>query len=318
MRASSCSRISRHRVIVPVDVDVIIETDPPQTPFGIFVRFGRQGLQRRFVEFKEQIAAADAEAAHRPGIEIGDEFGDRLVQLAKREEAAVPETRQNPSFDHQHTDFDLGFVARFARPCRQDRRAVMGRQIEIGPVETRLVPVGAGDADLWVVGYQLRRCATHEGERPDVRANPVGQRLRPARLGIGVAGGAHHRDEDLRCSDLAAAPVAQLDSLPGIVDEHAFAGRVRLPHRRRQPALPAAIELTPAAVAVAVGRSLPVFLPQQHQRDPRTAQLAMDVGPVRFGLASRAALGTGAGIKHRLQHPVAQRRWQRPAKLRRR
>ena len=51
---------------MPVDVDVIIETDPPQTPFGIFVRFGRQGLQRRFVEFKEQIAAADAEAAHRP------------------------------------------------------------------------------------------------------------------------------------------------------------------------------------------------------------------------------------------------------------
>ncbi len=39
----------------------------------------------------------------------------------------------------------------------------MGRQIEIGPVEARLVPVGAGDADLWIVRHQLRR---HAGSRP--------------------------------------------------------------------------------------------------------------------------------------------------------
>ncbi len=44
----------------------------------------------------------------------------------------------------------------------------------------------------------------------------------------------------------------------------------------------------------------------------------MDVRPFRLGLASRAALGAGAGIQHRLQHSLAQRCWQRPAKLRRR
>ena len=60
----------------------------------------------------------------------------------------------------------------------------MGRQVEIGAVETRLVPVGAVDSNLRVVGDQLRRDAAHEGERSDVRADPVGQRLRPARLGI--------------------------------------------------------------------------------------------------------------------------------------
>ncbi len=92
---------------------------------------------------------------------------------------------------------------------------------------------------------------------------------------------------------------------------------MRLPHGRRQPALPAAIELTPAAVAVAVGRGLPVLLPQQHQGDAGTAQLVMDVRPFRLGLASRAALGARAGIQHRLQHSLTQRRRQRPAKLRR-
>jgi hypothetical protein len=151
-----------------------------------------------------------------------------------------------------------------------------------------------------------------------MRADPVGQRLGPARLGVSVAGGSHHSDEDLRCSDLAGAPVEQFDRLSGVVDEQALAGGMRLPHGRRQPALPAAIELAPAAVAVAVGRGLPVLLPQQHQGDAGAAQLVMDVRPIRLGLAPHAALAAGAGIEHRLQHPVAQRCRQRPMKLRRR
>ena len=149
-------------------------------------------------------------------------------------------------------------------------------------------------------------------------SHPVRQRLCPARLGVGVAGGAHHGDEDLRRSDLASVCVVQLDSLPGIIDEHAFAGGVGLPHRRRQPAPPAAVELAPAAITVAVGRRLLVLLPQQHQGDAGTAQLMMDVRPIRLGLAPHAALTAGAGVEHRLQHPVAQRCRQRPAQRRRR
>jgi hypothetical protein len=64
--------------------------------------------------------------------------------------------------------------------------------------------------------------------------------------------------------------------------------------------------------------SLPVLLPQQHQGDAGTAQLMTDMGPVRLGLAPRAAVAAGAGIEHRLQNSVAQRCRQRPAKLRRR
>ncbi len=64
--------------------------------------------------------------------------------------------------------------------------------------------------------------------------------------------------------------------------------------------------------------SLPVLLPQQHQGDAGTAQLMTDMGPIRLGLAPRAALAAGAGIAHRLQNSVAQRCRQRPAQLRRR
>src|SRR5205823_2161095 len=44
----------------------------------------------------------------------------------------------------------------------------------------------------------------------------------------------------------------------------------------------------------------------------------MDMGPLRLGLAAGAALSAGASIEHCLQHSVAQRRRQWPAKLCRR
>jgi hypothetical protein len=48
----------------------------------VFVGFGRQRLQRRIIELAEEIAATDAETAHRP-VEIGDPLGDRPVLPAK-------------------------------------------------------------------------------------------------------------------------------------------------------------------------------------------------------------------------------------------
>ncbi len=56
MRASSCWRISRCGTL---DIDVVVEPDPTHSPLGIFVGFGRQPLQRRAIEFEEQIAPAD-------------------------------------------------------------------------------------------------------------------------------------------------------------------------------------------------------------------------------------------------------------------
>jgi hypothetical protein len=94
---------------MPVDVDGVVAPDAADPPLGIFVRLGRERLQRRAIELHEQIAAADAEAAHRPRVEIGDQLDDRPVQLGEREEAAVPQPCQNPSFDHQHTDLDPRF-----------------------------------------------------------------------------------------------------------------------------------------------------------------------------------------------------------------
>ena len=56
----------RHAVEVRLDLDVVIDADPPQPPFGIGIRLGGQGFEVRPVEFLEQGTAGHAEPPDRP------------------------------------------------------------------------------------------------------------------------------------------------------------------------------------------------------------------------------------------------------------
>ena len=55
----------RHAVIMLVDIDVVIDPDAAGAPFGEHVRLGRQGLERRPVEFFEELAPRHAETPDR-------------------------------------------------------------------------------------------------------------------------------------------------------------------------------------------------------------------------------------------------------------
>src|SRR3954452_13598170 len=169
-------------------------------------------------------------------------------------------------------------------------------------------------------GLSGTSCAGTPPMKASARAwapDPIGERLRPGRLGVGVARRAHRRDEHLGRAHLAAPAVDDPDRLAGIVDEQAFARRMRLPHRRRQPPLPGTVELAPAAVGIAIRLGGAVLLPEQHERDAGATQLAMDTGPVRLPLPPETLPGAGAGIEHALEHAVAQRLRQRPGETRR-
>lgn len=73
----------------------------------------------------------------------------------------------------------------------------MGGHHAIAAIDLRIVERGLVNAALEIVRYDETRHAPEKAEHPHVRVDPVGQRLREARLGIGVAGGAEHTDEDL-------------------------------------------------------------------------------------------------------------------------
>ena len=149
------------------------------------------------------------------------------------------------------------------------------------------------DPGLQIVGHHQARHATEEPEHPDVRADPVRQRLGPGRLGISEVRGTEHGHEDLRLADLARVWIDDGDLLAGIVDKDLVAGDVILPHARLQPALEAAEQVAEATVAVPVGLDRPVFLPEHHHGDAGLLQIDDQLGPVGLRATAGALLDSG-------------------------
>ena len=290
-------QLVRHAVVVLGDLDMVVEVDPAALPLGVFVGFGRQRLQRRPVELLEERPPAGAPAAHRPVVEIVEQGADRGVEIGQREEAPVPQPRQNPAPDHLDPDLDFRFVARLVGPRRDNGGAVMPRHVGVGPVDHRLVERGPGDAGLQIVADRLSRGAAEIGEGADMRGDPVRQLLAPHRLGVGEAGGAEHGDKDLHRHDLAGIGVDHLAGAAGEIDEQLLAGDMDLAHRRLQPPGPGPVEIAEPGIAEAVGGAGAVFLPQQRQRHVGTAQLAVHPAPI----GHRALIGRDSGGRRKQQ-----------------
>ncbi len=51
----------RHRVVVPGDLDVVVDAGSAFVPLGILTGPGREGLEGRLVDLLEQFEAAGAE-----------------------------------------------------------------------------------------------------------------------------------------------------------------------------------------------------------------------------------------------------------------
>ena len=82
-------------------------------------------------------------------------------------------------------------------------------------------------------------------------------------------------------------PIEHRHGIAGEVHEQFLAGRVGLPHGRRDPVKSFDVEIAEPAVAVAVGMMAAIFLPQQRQRHAAAAQLSMDMPPFRQRLRPR-------------------------------
>ena len=123
--------------------------------------------------------------------------------------------------------------------------------VGVGPVHRRLVEAGPGDAGLQIVGDDLRRHPAEAGEGPASarRSSPTAPGSRSPRR----RSGSRRRAPPRTAAPRRTSPVAGVDDLQrgaGIVDEHPLAGDMMLAHHRRQPPVPAAIELAKPAVAI--------------------------------------------------------------------
>src|SRR5580692_12044070 len=81
----------RHRVVVLLNLDVIIEASLALLPFGVDIRRCRERLQGRSVCRVEQGTPARAQMPRQSVVECYQALPDCRVQLRQREEPAVPE-----------------------------------------------------------------------------------------------------------------------------------------------------------------------------------------------------------------------------------
>ena len=72
----------RHRVVEGVRLDVIIEPDAGEPPFGVLVIGRRQRSQRRPLDAREQIAPAEPEAPHDVAVHAFEHAGNRALPSA--------------------------------------------------------------------------------------------------------------------------------------------------------------------------------------------------------------------------------------------
>jgi len=193
----------------------------------------------------------------------------------------------------------------------------MRRHLGIGPVDRRLVEARLDDGRLGVVRDNQPGNPADRLQRPRMGADPIGQPLRPGRLGIGEVRGAEHGDEDPGLPDLAGQPVDHhRRPVAGVIDEQLLAAGMGLAHRDRQLAFKGPVEIAEAGIAVPVGMLLDVFVPQDRERDVLALELAMDRRPVRLDLTATALLRPGVLVQPCFEIRVRDAIRQRPGQAR--
>ena len=134
------------------------------------------------------------------------------------------------------------------------------------------IATGTGDSGLQVVRDQQLRHATEEVQHALVQADPVGQRLGPGGLGIGVAGGPEHPDKDLGLPYLTGVAIDDGHGRATVVDEGLLAGPVALAHAALLAISPFAAVVTELRVAIGpLTVAGDILGPQQLQRPPPCA-----------------------------------------------
>ena len=121
----------RNAVEVALDIDVVIDADTTNAPFGEDVGLDRQRLERRPVELFEELPARAADPTDGALlVEPPEQLADGRVELSEAVEPSIAQLRQNPPLNDENRGLDLwpyraadgaGLVARRCRNAPPSR-----------------------------------------------------------------------------------------------------------------------------------------------------------------------------------------------------
>src|SRR5215510_859406 len=204
----------------------------------------------------------------------------------------VTEACENPPFYHLYADLDFGFIPRASGTSRDDRDAIVLRELGVSPVEGRLVAMGPVHSGLEIIRDHDLGHPTQCRKGADMGPNPVRQTLAPGRFSKGRVGGAQDGDKDRSSVDFPRERIDHGYGLTRIVDKERLTRAVALPHHQIELPRPLAIGFTELAVLEAIWGDRLVFLPQQDQGDPLVFELPVHGDPVRDGTSRYRGFGS--------------------------
>ena len=102
--------LARHRVVVPVDLDVVVDADPRHLSFGVLVASLRQRAQGRLVHLGKSAGAAARQLLEGPLVHIEQQGPQCAIEFIEAEEELEVQPRQHPARNHQHAVFDFRFI----------------------------------------------------------------------------------------------------------------------------------------------------------------------------------------------------------------
>jgi hypothetical protein len=164
----------------------------------------------------------------------------------------------------------------------------MAGHLGIGSVEPGIVAIGVGNGGLEIIADHELRHAAEILEQIGMHADPVGQALAWASLGVGVVRGPHRRDEQLHGAHFAGDGIEDVDGVAGEIDEHLLPTDVGLTHARARTLLPGLEGRAKPGIAKAVGIGGAILFPQQQACHAAAAQFLLHINPI--GCRSPVAL----------------------------
>src|SRR5262249_2061920 len=164
-------------------------------------------------------------------IDLLDAITNGGIELNDRGERALKELRDDPSGRDLYSNFYLRFILGFFGACWDYCCVLMVRHLRISTIDIRLVEAGFGDTRFQIVADNNRRDTAKVAEGARVRADPIGERLRPGRFRVCQRRSTEHSDKQFGRQDLAGDRNDDLQLRAGVIDEHPLAGDMRLAHR---------------------------------------------------------------------------------------
>ena len=282
------NQVVGHGVLVPAIADQIIIAHLGMGPDGRLIRrSGKRTHELTFLFLKSGEAAA-CPLLEGTAIQLLQLLNDSTASFIQRKELPVAQRCRDPGGDVFHGTLRGGLVVRPAYPRRDNRRAIVLRQLLVAAVQYHLIAVVGNGSGLGVVWNQQTRHAAEVIKGVDVAQKPVLLLHVAAGLRIGVPAARQYRHKNVSRPLFPGNAVGDVQRITGPVHLHGVPGLVCDAHGGLRNPRPAAVLLAVLGVRIrnaALAANLDaVLFPQKRQRHAVFRQFPVDIREIRHSI----------------------------------